>query len=256
MAEYEVDVKVSVNGVEYGEDTIVSMSIKKQLYDQSKIVGNAIAGEIELELRNVDAMIELGSEIIPYARSSGDTEATWYPKGKYYADTVGRSDEIVSITGYDALTRLDQEYNTAFKMSIIGSGDDYYTLEGDAYFDEYGLYHSADIISGAFEVSIGAVLDDICSVIKVEHYYSYPYDYTYCDNSHFFWNKSILFSDVGSIRDVLEDIAAVCCGNFTIDDYGKLRFIQMKLFENTFYLIDEYGRRITFGSGTRILIRE
>ena len=58
-----------------------------------------------------------------------------------------------------------------------------------------------------------------------------------------------------TMREVLESIATMYGGNFIMSDTGKLSLVGfVDMLEETFYLITENGRRITFG-GTRILLR-
>ena len=223
--EYYTETKIEINGVEYGEDILVSVSSNGTLFgDQNPTFGTAIAREIDFEMRYPDEAIPKTAEIRAYVRIYNDELVSgWIPKGVFRIDTRGKVEgddsEHLPIHGYDDMLKAERDYPSS--------------------------QHEWSETSPRAR----AVLDEIASAIVVElddrtkvvfpagsgYIVSFPAGYT--------------------MREVLCSIGAMYGGSFCISDEGKLLFIGLtELPTETNYLITQTGNFITFG-GTRILLR-
>lgn len=99
------------------ENALISVRTNNQLFpDSTPSIGNAAAGQIELQILDVGFNIPAMAEIRPYIRATnGEQTSEWIPQGVYYVDTryytKNTSDmSVLTITGYDALLKAEQPY--------------------------------------------------------------------------------------------------------------------------------------------------
>lgn len=223
---YYVETKVVVGDREFYEDQIISLETTRQKLKSGKeLIGNAIAGEIELVLRVDGRIFDVNSVIKPYMRmvrvNSNDTVTPlyWIQKGVFYIENreINADRTITTIHGYDFMSKFDVECRLGSYVSAIGSS-----------------------------VSSSVILNDICNLFGIE--------YTLTMNGNFSYPRIQPNSDTLTYRELLEEIASSSFGNFIFNDDGVLELIGVSYQVPSFYLVDENGNYITFG-GTRILTR-
>lgn len=220
---YYSEVKVSINGIDYGEESLISVKTSKALFGENNpTFGTAISGEIEVEMLIPNDTIPRMAEVVPYVRiSNGDLTSGWIPKGVYRIDTRERVNgtDTLRIHGLDDMMKADQDYPCSELEWSSSSPNERAVL---------------DEIASA----IGVALDDRTKAkfpAGAGYIVGFPAQYT--------------------MREVLCSIGAMNAGSFCMSDEGKLLFIGITdLPEETDYLITAYGNFITFG-GTRILLR-
>ena len=112
---YRVEVKVNINGVDYGIDKITSLQTARAAFGTGKpTLGLSPSGEISLALYAESGLIPRMAEMKPYIRLVNDArqQSEWIPKGTFYIDTR-KTDYcgILELTGYDAKARRQQYHN-------------------------------------------------------------------------------------------------------------------------------------------------
>lgn len=205
----------------YGEDMLVSMSVKKPLFSGAPTVGNTCAGEIDVSIIKPYGEIPKRALIAPYVRATdGSRYSEWIPKGKFYIDkrseTALGNDTLLNLHGYDGMLLAEADYPPESKMDWPAKDID--VVKEIA--DDMGVGIDSrvnQIVSNGYEVQ-------------------YPAGY--------------------SEREVLGYIGAMYAGNWCMNDFGELMLIPLAgLPKETRYLIvggADY-RAITFG-GDRILV--
>ncbi len=181
------EIKLSINGVEYGEDSIVSIKTTRDCYGRNSLtLGLAPSGEIDISIREISANIPRRAELIPYVRlTNGVDTSEWLQKGVFYIDTRETgSDGILHIHGYDA-------------MLMASRVQDYSSLEWPA----------LDIDEVNEIASILGVQVDPRTTARMTQGYQIPMPTQY------------------TMRETLENIAAMYAGAFVMSEEGKLRLI-------------------------------
>lgn len=216
------ETRVSIAGTDYEEDSIESMSVLSDLFKEFSI-GNVVARQFTLVLRDWDS-IPKGAKVVPYVRVVNDVTrqaSEWLKKGVFYvySRTEDVDGEYLALTGYDALMRSDVPF---FKTGTWVSTD-------------------ALDVAQAIAEDIGTSLESSTYSLLKNDPVSIPY-------------IPVMGEDGTTDREMLQYIAAAYCGNWIIDDDGKLKLVCFKdTPSSTHYLINEHGYNITFG-GTRILV--
>lgn len=202
----------------YREAQLVNVRTHQQVFADTPTIGNAIAGEIDVQLIRPMAEIPRRAMIKPYVRATdGTRHSEWLQKGVYFIDTRDHTAsaeglEIMSIHGYDAMLMTEMDYPS-------DSQHDYPLL------DITMVEHIAN--------AIGVSVDARTRAIMTEGY-RFPLPAGY------------------SSREVLGMIAASYGGNFVMSDVGELRLVMLnELPPETGLLLDHAGNRIVFG-GDRI----
>lgn len=204
----------------YTETNLFSVKTSNSLFTDNTInIGNAIAGEITVEMLKPKGEIPRMAQLALYVRATNGTEySEWIQKGVYYIDTRSSSKnddkvEVLTLHGYDAMLFADAYYSTS-------------TLNWNA--------KDVDVVKEIAK-AIGVEVDSrTFSLMKNNYEVSYPAQYTY--------------------REVLGYIAAMYAGSFIINEVGQLRLVSLyELPKETRYLIDNTGYVIKFG-GERILV--
>lgn len=220
---YATEAKVNINGVDYGIDSLISVTTSRVLFGETNpTFGTAIAAEIEIEMNYPAETIPRMAELRLYVRISNSSLVSgWIPKGVFYIDTREKDEGAgtLRIHGYDAMLKADQDYPSSELEWSISSPNSRAVLDEIA-------------------TAIGVELDDRTKTafpVGSGYIVGFPIQYT--------------------MREVLCSIGAMNGGSFCISDDGKLLFIGITdLPPETNYLITAYGNYITFG-GTRILLR-
>ena len=217
--DYTTETKITINGAEYGENKLYSVTGKNNLFDDDPNVGKAIIGEVTIVMDAPEAPFPEMAEIRIFTRVYNDDEVSeWIPKGIFYIDERIKDEECsqLRIIGYNAMMKTEVPYPSS-------------TLEWPA--------------------TRRQVLNEICAITGIEAddrtLEAFPSDSVRC----------MKLPSGYTIREILGYIASTKCGCFCISDEGKLLFVALNsLPPETNYLIREDGSCITFG-GTRILLR-
>ena len=217
---YHVETKLNINGIDYGEDKLISMQTTPTLFSDVPSVGNCTSTEIDVQMLVPSATIPAMAEMRPYVRLVGESLVSgWIPQGVFYIDTRERTDyeitpPVLSIHGYDAMLKAEAFYPE----------------------DDPGDYPKVDTdIVDLIAETMGIDVDDRTYDIMTEEYeINLPATYT--------------------MREVLSNLAAMYAGNFCITFEGKLRLVGLTdIGVETNFLIDSQGDAITFG-GDRIIV--
>ena len=191
---HKVECKLLIDGVEHGENTLVSVETENNLFaEEAPSCGNAVSGTITAKLRTPNTVIRTKAKIELFARvTSGDLVSEWIQKGVYFLDTREKQkakngeDTIIVLDGFDAILMGEQEY----------------------------------IPSGDWPKSDAEVLDEMCWILGVECVWR--------PDKNFPIQKPIGYS----VREIIGYIAAMYGGSVTMDDSGKLKFVGLRQNQN------------------------
>ncbi len=239
--DYDVEYKVNIDGIDFPQEKIWSMKTSRACFSSSTFfVGNAMVGQIDLTITKPDADFARMACIKPYIRLRSrhrNLVSGWLQKGEFYVDTrpADESDTIttLNIQGFDLMRKANIKYPTS---SLTWSSS-----------EPSALMVVQEIASFLFGVKRVSVME-------------YPPSYIDSDTITLLNNNPhvVGFPAQYTIAEVLGSIATMYGGNFIISDTGKIKLARlMDLPTETFYLVNEKGNYITFGSGanaTRILL--
>lgn len=174
---------------EYGPESIVECSRLHYLFDQGPGVGNACAAELTLTIVPT-AVIPKAARVEVELRLENAAAATDYiPQGTFWVSRREPSGRQLTLTCYDAMLRAEQ---------------DFFTDEPNT--DDWPK--EPDAVVAEIAARMGVELDSR-TVLKSGEAYRVEMP----------WGKSL--------RTVLQEIAAVQCGNWTITDAGALRLVPL-----------------------------
>lgn len=217
---YSVETKLNINGVDYGEDMLISIQTTPTLFADVPSVGNCTSAEIYVVMSTPSELIPTMAEMKPYVRLVGESLVSgWLQKGVYYIDTREQTDyeittPILSIHGYDAMLKAEALYP-------VDDPSNYPMVDTDV----------VDTIAEAMGVEVDPRTYEI---MTDEYQINLPATY--------------------SMREVLGNIASMYAGNFCISPLGKLRLVGLTdIGMEINYLGDENGNVIIFGTD-RILV--
>lgn len=191
---HRVECKLLIDGVEYGENALVSVETENNLFaEEAPSCGNAVSGTITAKLRTPNTVIRTKAKMELFARvTSGELKSEWIPKGVYFLDTREKQkakngeDTIIVLDGFDAILMGEQEY----------------------------------IPSGDWPKSDAEVLEEMCWILGVECVWQ--------PDKNFPIQKPVGYS----VREIIGYIAAMYGGSVTMDDSGKLKFVGLRQNQN------------------------
>ena len=211
---------VASSGADSGfrESAIISMATQKSIFPGSTpTVGNCIAGQISAEIIKPKGDIPRRARLAPYVRlTNGVEHSEWVQKGVFFIDR--------------------REYSGDENERITISGYDHIIMAEADFQSSTDEWPRTDIdVVRDISRAIGTSVDIRTAQIMDKGYkINYPAEY--------------------SMREVLENIAAMYAGSFVMSDTGELLLVTMfGIPKETSYLIDGAGFAITFG-GERILV--
>ena len=213
------EVRVIIAGTTYTQAKIVSATIKASLMEQAASIGNAVAKELDLVLRNYGSIPRMAQIQVQFRLNDGTTQSEWLPKGTFFIDTRDEGNGVISITAYDPMLKADQSYTT--------NGNQ-------------GGWPKTDLqVVQTICSRIGVTLDSRTTAIMTQGYrIEYP---GYGDGAY-------------TMRELLQFIASAYAGNFYITDENKLLLVGLGDFPpETNYLVTENGDAILIG-GYKILV--
>ena len=262
------EVKVDINGVEYGEDKIFELSTNISMFDADPEVGKAVAAEIDLTILAPNASIPRRARIVPYVRvcTNRETEPDVSFDGDYIdfgsnAELDGDilvlnnaflSNDIVYFRNSTERVESDWLQKGVFyidtrQVTKNSDGLDVLTIHGyDAMLFAEQDFADTDRDWPSQGVLDTTIVSDIAATMNVsvdERTWDIMTD----------GNRLPLPSGY-TLREILGYIASMYVGSFVMTDVGKLRLVTLtELPPETSYLIDDGGYAITFG-GERILV--
>lgn len=211
---------VASSGADDGfrESAIIGMSTQKSIFSNSNpTVGNCIAGQITVEMMKPKGDIPRRARISPYVRlTDGVEHSEWIQKGVFFID--------------------HREYSGDENEKMLVYGYDHIILAEEEFPSSTHTWPRKDIdVVRDIASEIGTSIDRRTVQIMNKGYkINYPAGY--------------------SMREVLENIAAMYAGSFVMSDTGELVLVTMfGIPRETSYLIDNVGFAVTFG-GDRILV--
>ena len=260
------ETKVRINGVDYGEDVLFSVSTETAMFTNDPEVGHAIAGEIDVSLLSPEETIPPMAIVEPFVRVAAymSTNPDVYIENDILVlDSVATiSSNIVQFDG-SATTRNDivffqrgyyPNYSEWLPKGVFyidtrettrnGNGLDILSIHGyDAMLFAEQLYPST---THAWPMIDTAVVQEMAATMGVV---VDPRTYNLMTSGYM-----IPLPGSYSIREVLGYIASMYVGSFIMTETGLLRLVSItELPEETNYLINNAGDAITFG-GDRILV--
>ena len=213
------EVRCIIAGTTYTQAQIVSATIKAGLMERAASIGNAVAKELDLVLRNYGSIPRMAQIQVQFRLKQGNTASEWLPKGTFFIDTRDEGNGVISITAYDPMFKADQSYTTSGSQ---------------------GGWPKTDLqVVQAICSRIGVTLDSRTTAIMTNGYrIEYP---GYGEGAY-------------TMRELLQFIASAYAGNFYITDQNKLLLVGLGDFPpETNYLITENGDAILIG-GYKILV--
>lgn len=225
--------RVLINGVAYGESTLMSVSTVYRVFSQEQpTVGGCLAAELEVKMLAPSSSIPRMAQVKPYVRvTDGSQTSEWIPQGIFFIDTRETSHnddgiDVLTLHCYDAMLKSEADFPST---TISFPAKDYRVVQLIAY--AMGLQSSSSASShGGIDSRTKTLMNNGSGKYNI----ALPVGY--------------------SMREVLSYIAAMYAGNWILTYEGKLRLVTLtELPEETYYLIDDHYDAITFG-GDRILV--
>lgn len=212
---------------------IVSATTRASMLDSSLSIGNCIAKELNLVVRNFagyHTIPRMAKIVMQIRLNDGTQHSEWIPKGTYFIDTRDESYQgVLTINAFDPMLKSEQSF----------------TKPG-----EQGAWPRLDIsVVQTIATAMGVSIDSRTTAI-VNKGYQINYPGISLDNG------TPQYSQDGamSMRQILGYIGAMYGGNWIITDENKLRLIVLgDIPVPTNYLIDQNNNAITIG-GYRILV--
>lgn len=232
-ANHWFETRVSINGVYYAENTLLSVTTSHKVFSQDQpTVGGCLAAELEVKLLTPSANIPRMAQVRPYVRATNGTQTSeWIPQGVFYIDTrqTTHNDDgldILTLHCYDAMLKSEADFPS---VSIAWPTKDHRVVQFIAW--AMGLQPTPYLAdTSGIDERTTALMNNGSGVYTI-------------------------FLPVGySMREVLSNIAAMYGGNWIITYEGKLRLVTLnELPDETNYLVDGLYDAVTFG-GDRILV--
>ena len=208
----------------YNNTKIVSATTRSAMLDSKLTIGNCIAKELHLVLRNISGMptIPRMAQIrMQFRLNDGTTQSEWLPKGTFFIDTRDESyGGVLTIDAFDPMLKAEQSF----------------TQPGNQ-----GTWPRSDItVVNQIASRIGVTVDARTTAI-ITHGYQIQYP-GYGEGAY-------------TCREVLGYIGTMYGGNWVITDENKLRLIVLGDLppSDTNLLVDQLGNYITIG-GYRIIV--
>lgn len=104
------EVKLRIAGEDYGEDRLISLHTFGGMFAGGPMTaGGAVAGEIEVVLRNWGDIPRM-AELVPFVRlTNGAQHSEWLQKGVYFIDT--RTEDLtLTLHGFDGMLKGEAEW--------------------------------------------------------------------------------------------------------------------------------------------------
>lgn len=266
MDNHWFETKVRINGTDFGESSLMSVSTSSSMFSGDPEIGKAISAEIDLSMiapsisiprmAKVEPFVRIGAKLISPIRVSVNQGILTLDNGSSISNDILT---INDATVEDSIVVFDRaEYETVYsewlpkgvfyidtrERSKNDSKLKILTIHGyDAMLFAEQNYSSTELDWPAVDISI---VNEIASMMGV------PVDPR---TAQIMTEGNVLPLPANySLREVLGYIASMYAGSFIMSETGELRLVTLlELPEETSYLIDNAGDAITFG-GDRILV--
>lgn len=189
---YTADVRISINGVTYDQDSIFSASSDCKIFDGEPTIGGVYSSTFDFSLLGDGASIPKMATVIPYFRIRDEyATSEWIKKGVFFIDTrsVTHNDSGITVFEaqcFDAMLKANANYSTT-------------SLQWPAV--------DTDVVHD-IAIAMGVSVDPRnASIMTGGYMIPLPTNYTR--------------------RDVLSFIASMYAANFIISDDGKLRIVPL-----------------------------
>ena len=187
---HSFEVKVNIAGTDYGMDVLTSLNSNRSVFGSgSPHLGLAPAGEISVSLYAASASIPRMAELRPYVRAVNDTQQSeWIAKGVYYIDT--------------------REMDTASGLLTIRGYDA--MLKGEMEYPSVSHSWPQSDIATVQEIAafLGVTVDSRTTALMTAGF-------------------QIPLPARFTVRETLQNIAALYGGSFVITDSNTLRLIPL-----------------------------
>ena len=201
----QIGVKIVIDGVEYGNDKIVDLTVEYSLSASEKFtIGTIVASKLNFSIREFEANIAENATVEPYIRFEGGLmwdeavnewnieeatwnfdETEWMPLGKYYVDNRTFTEQrLWEFECYDATVLLHQNYISAL----------------------------------TYPQTMRSVLQEVCSQVDIQIANIELINENY--------QVSLLPTEI-TLHKVISYIASANCCSAFIDRDGKLKFIKL-----------------------------
>ena len=214
------EIQAIINDVVYDQTKIVSASSKAALMDKAATIGNCVAKELNLVLRNPGEIPRMAEIRMQFRLNNGTQHSEWIPKGTFFIDTRDEGNGVLSIDAFDQMLKCDQSFTTS---------------------GEQGTWPRTDItVVNQICARIGVTLDSrTAAIITAGYTIQYP---GFGEGAY-------------TMRELLGFIGSMYAGNWIITEENKLRLLVLGDMPDgsTSLLITEYGEYITMG-GFRIRV--
>lgn len=266
MDNHWFETKVRINGTDFGESSLMSVSTSSSMFSGDPEIGKAISAEIDLSMiapsisiprmAKIEPFVRIGAKLISPIRVSVNQGILTLDNGSSISNDILT---INDATIEDSIVVFDRaEYETVYsewlpkgvfyidtrERSRNDSKLKILTIHGyDAMLFAEQNYSSTELDWPAVDISI---VNEIASMMGV------PVDPR---TAQIMTEGNVLPLPANySLREVLGYIASMYAGSFIMSETGELRLVTLlELPEETSYLIDNAGDAITFG-GDRILV--
>ena len=113
--EWDYQRRLTIDGVVYNDENIISVTHDKGLIANSFSIGNTISGSIKATvIPHTDHTVRKNGKILLELRiatiNDGDTE--WFEFGHYYVNSAMREKDKWTVNGYDAINQLETPFVT------------------------------------------------------------------------------------------------------------------------------------------------
>jgi hypothetical protein len=201
----QIGLKIVIDGVEYGNDKIVDLTVEYSLSASEKFtIGTIVASKLNFSIREFEANIAENATVEPYIRFEGGLmwdeavnewnieeatwnfdETEWMPLGKYYVDNRAFTEQrLWKFECYDATVLLHQNYISAL----------------------------------TYPQTMRSVLQEVCSQVDIQIANIELINENY--------QVSLLPTEI-TLHKVISYIASANCCSAFIDRDGKLKFIKL-----------------------------
>lgn len=215
----EKEIKLDIAGTIYSMDNIVSVTTSGGIFSKPDI-GCCTSRQIDLTVYPI-GIIPRQAKIQVFVRLRLEEQSSeWIPKGVFFISTrkTDRRTGAMTIHGFDAMLKANAVWLTEnYPLPYLPKSQQ----------------QAADDIAARMGVQV-----DPRTVLSEE----FPVDYPEIGNEDF------------TMMEILGFIAVSNAGNWVMSDEGKLLLLRYgDIYEETNYLVTEFGEAITFG-GVRILV--
>ena len=187
------EVKINIDGTDYGQDTIFSLSTDSKIFADAPTIGGVYSATCNFSIISDGTSIPRMAKCIPYFRvTDGTNTSEWIKKGEFYIDTRkvtnnGGSIDVFEAFCYDGMMMANQPYASS----------------------SIAVWPATDT----------AVVADICTTL------GFTQDTRNAAIMTGGYTLPIPVGENDTYRDYLSYIAAMYAANWIMSDDGKLRLV-------------------------------